>query len=103
MFKTENKANTLTGYKIGTHKQQPAIIQSILTINGMRVWNSLRSNMGKNPQTLGLRAKPFINSSMTEYNSKHAALVLGTMKTLLRPRGISGLGILLNPLESLLL
>lgn len=27
MLKIENKANTLTGYKIGTYKQQPEIIE----------------------------------------------------------------------------
>lgn len=36
---------TLTGYKMGTDKHQPTTVQSILTINGMRVWSSQRSSM----------------------------------------------------------
>lgn len=32
---------------MGTDKYQPEIIQSILTINGVSAWNSLRSSMGK--------------------------------------------------------
>lgn len=48
MFKIQNKVNTLlTGYTMGTDEHQPDIVQSILTINGVRVWNSLRSSMGR--------------------------------------------------------
>lgn len=37
---------TLIGYKMGTGKHQPTTIQSVLTINGIRVWSSQRSSMG---------------------------------------------------------
>ena len=72
---------------MGTDKHQPEIIQSILTINGVRVWNSLRSSMGRKNE-LVLRAKPLhkLFNDRVPYNNKHATLASGTKEVLSRPR-----------------
>lgn len=86
MFKIENKVNALTGYKTGTDKHEPEIIQSILTINGMRVCNSLRSNVRKkktkHETQLGLRTKLLhkLCNERVPYNSKHTTSASGTKR-----------------------